>query len=465
MTIIQVKSANQKISLNSLPPEAWTIISGGESAPAATLAGIVPFMFRGVHLRAAAVASFPWAIYGSGSEPLWKADDDEQPEALEWLGDLPKLMYLIEASTTSTGRAYAHVMANRVRVTALRYLMPSSVEPVFSKTTGELQGFMRRMGSGARVPLQPAELLHFWRPDYQVETGPPRDYPLKAAMAAAGVLGNMDKFLAAYFERGMVRATLLTASGVVQDNDRERLKSWWQRTATGIKNAFATEVIQADAVTPVIIGEGVSELGNGALTEEKRHDILTALGIPASIMMANAANYATAEQDAENWVQYTVMPECRWIQRTLNEQLFQPRGLRLEFEPRRHETMQRAELTKAEAVQRAVGRPVLTVNEGRSILGYEPVPDGDMLSGGFEAAPMQQAPPPMADAEMPPADTDVAKSLFDPVQQAEDERRFRAWYGKRLGADVDRFESAHLTRAAKVVMADDLLRRAVEMYP
>jgi hypothetical protein len=50
------------------------------------------------------------------------------------------------------------------------------------------------------------------------------------------------------------------------------LKSWWKKAVGGIRNAFAAEVINA-AIKPVMIGDGVGDLGNVPLTEEKRQDV------------------------------------------------------------------------------------------------------------------------------------------------------------------------------------------------
>jgi len=55
-----------------------------------------------------------------------------------------------------------------------------------------------------------------------------------------------------------------------------------------------------------------------------------------SILFANAANYATAGQDKKNWYEETIVPEAKLIASILNDQIFEPLGLRFEF---RHETL------------------------------------------------------------------------------------------------------------------------------
>ena len=73
------------------------------------------------------------------------------------------------------------------------------------------------------------------------------------------------------FRPGAIKATLHCAS---HDTARPTGKHYAlvaHRLAG--QNAFATEVINADDVKPVVIGEGIESLSNAELTREKREDI------------------------------------------------------------------------------------------------------------------------------------------------------------------------------------------------
>jgi hypothetical protein len=62
----------------------------------------------------------------------------------------------------------------------------------------------------------------------------------------------MDAYTKAYFDRGAIRATLLTYDGPPpSEADRAKLKGWWQKAVGGIRNAFAAEVVNA-AIKPVV---------------------------------------------------------------------------------------------------------------------------------------------------------------------------------------------------------------------
>ena len=131
-----------------------------------------------------------------------------------------------------------------------------------------LKGFTRIIGS-TQIELATDEVVYFWLPDPSIEVGPPSWSPVKAALRAAGVLGSMDKFTTNFFDRGAIKATLLTVPATTRKADRETLRSWW-RTVFGGSKRLCNWVINADDVKPVVIGEGIESLSNARLTREKR---------------------------------------------------------------------------------------------------------------------------------------------------------------------------------------------------
>ena len=60
--------------------------------------------------------------------------------------------------------------------------------------------------------------------------------------------------------------------------------------------------------------------------------------------------------------------------------------------PERMEAFQDAQLSQAEAVMKLVGRPIMTVEEGRELLGMEEEPDGDLFVPPTRAGQPEEAP-------------------------------------------------------------------------
>lgn len=380
MTIATVRPDGDKVevkSLNSLLQQAIyeeVNLTSGRASSAPALNEVVGWAFRCVSLISGTASAVPFTISRIGSDdPLWDSDVSRLPPAqlARWEG-LGDLVELTAQALVLYGEGYWHRLRNLAgRDVGYEWMAPAMVDPAIE--TGTLEGFRRTTTANAYEWLMPEDVIYFWYPDPTVELGPPRAYPGRAAMASGNVLKHLDGFLAQHFDRGMIKATLLTVDGPIAAADKDELRSWWQNAASGLRNAWSSRVIRAGRVVPVTIGEGVSDLGNQTLTDEHRQGISTAFGVPHSMVMANAANYATAKQDAINLYTLTVIPLLKMIASVVNRQVLYDEGLELSFEFDRIEAMQQQQLETAMTISQLVGAPVMTVEEGREWLGLDPM--------------------------------------------------------------------------------------------
>lgn len=424
--------------LEDLPTEAWRIVGGGNGRnEAARLYAAVSWLYRCIDIRAAAVAGMPWEI--RRGDTVFMTDEDVAPEQMGWLDDLTDILYRTEAALALTGRAYWFQERNLVRTLNVRWMHPESVKPVL--TRDGLQGFTRTIG-GQDIAYDVDDFVYFWLPDPYVELGPAEHWPGRAAMSAAGVLASMDTFVTGYFDRGMIKATLLKYTTPISADEGKRVKEWWGRVVSGLKNTFATEVVRGDFDT-LVIGEGLSDLQNTALTSEQRESICTALGVPQSKVTANAANFATANQDARSFIQDTIAPECRWIAATINRQLLGPMGLRLEFKPDELPVMQEDEANRAASLNQLV-QAGMSLEMAVAVLGYD-LPDGYELREPVAAAPPQL---------MPFTGQGQPAPAPDDTERIEETRRFMRWAKRRNNPDPDMFESVVLSHEAKLALLE-----------
>ena len=409
----------------------WASPAGG-SQSITTLASAVGYLFRAVELRANAVASVPWSVFqGNSDKPIWDSETPQAPVALTALADLPELVYRSEAALSLGSRAFWYKERNRVRILSLRWLDPSTMAPVW--TPQGLTGYKREV-NGATLTLPLQDVIYLWYKGLS-ETEP-RTAPAQAAAAAANVLYNTAEFSRAFFARGAIKATLLTVEGVPLPAEREKLKTLWERMLSGIKNAFAVDVVSA-SVKPVVIGDGIQELANTELTQEQREDIATAMGVPHSLVMSNAANYATAEVDTQAFYETTVVPECNLIERQLNAQLFEPLGLRFSFRPQSLDVFQKDENERAAAFSAYVNAGVKPSIVAQ-MLGLE-------LPEGITYEDLDPEPQPVELATAP-------QDAQDAPDREEEEARFKRWAAKRKQPDVTKFRSAILTDEDKAAL-------------
>jgi SPP1 gp7 family putative phage head morphogenesis protein len=441
--------------IDNFPDEAWTSMtpagnvardSRADTRRAQYLYESVGWLYRCVELRANSASRVPWAITRGDSE-VWLSRDAQPPAQLSHLAKLKRLIYLSEAALCLAPEAFWFNERNRARSLDLRWLAPTSVLPVWDETLG-LVGFDRRMGNGQVRRFDPADIVYFPRPNPMHETEPGRP-PAQAAMSAGGVLYSVDMFVAGFFDRGAIKATLLTIDGNPPKEEIARLEKWWNRFFTGIKSAWSSAAVRM-GVTPVTVGEGIQELSNTELTREKKEEIATGLGVPHSLVMSNAANYATSQQDMFNFYDQTIIPELSILFEILNEQLLMPQGLSIQHRADEMAAFQEDETTRSAAFKMYVDAG-MKQSVAAQILGID-LPAGIEYEDLDPAEPEpEEAPPPIQVVE--PA---APAQLVDNQDVEQEKARFRRWAAKRSHPDVEKFNSDTLSHADKSAILDAL---------
>ena len=434
-------------SIDSFLNEAFLGVAQNPTHNPLHIYATVAYLYRCVDVRANALLAMPWSIYRGDTEVV-RHDVDKWPKELAAFQSLEELLWQTEAALCLVSEAYWYKRRSRLGVTNVRWLDPSTMSPVWG--VDSITAFKRQVG--VATSMLSVEDVVYLRMAGTSETMP-RPAPAQAALSAAGVLYNVNEFASAFFKRGAIKATLLTVEGNPPPAERERLKSWWQRFMTGINKAFAAEVVSA-AVTPVVVGEGLAELTNTELTATEREEIATALGVPHSLVMSNAANYATAEADRLTFYDMTVVPQANAIARQLNSQLFAPAGMRFEWHPQEMQIYQVDENERASAfatyvnagIKQSIAAQMLGLNlpEGVTPEDLDPEPQPQQL---------QQAPQDAQGANNGVQDTQgqgqqgQGQAQVDARQQ--EARKFLRWAKGKRQLDVAAFASDVLTDADK----------------
>jgi phage portal protein BeeE len=358
--------------------DGW-VVPGGDgvdeivAGPTGAYRG-VPYVYRAVDVRAKAVSSIPWRLVRPGS-----GRDVRDERAYQGLvRSMRERLYLTEAALCVHGAAYWLKERNRAgRNLTPRWAAPASVVPQFDAGVG-LVCFLRVWGHGgagsppaddhrdARV-LQPEDVVHFWMPNVGAELGP-GVAPVRVALGAARVLHSLDGFVDGFFRRGAVRMTLLTVDGNPPRTELDRLESWWRRLVGGVRTAWQGLAVRS-SVKPVTIGDGLADMENEELVNQQRENVCAALGVPHSLLSADAATYATAQADRLNFYEQTVVPQVQLIEDVINEQLLEEVGLQLVFEPGKLEVFQQYEVEKSQSLVPLVTAGVMTVDEARAWMG------------------------------------------------------------------------------------------------
>jgi phage portal protein BeeE len=261
---------------------AWSYFTNAPEGNKPNYYGCIPTIYRAVQMVANDVGNMPF-IVKRGDEVV-----DSSAAYENTLGFLPnprKLFSVMSMSIDLTGSAYGLKVLNPAKYVAqIKYCAASTITPEFNKQTGALEKFTRTINETQGKDYKPEEMLYWWLSDPLVEIGPPRSWPLKVALNAAGVLHNMDTFVIGYFERGMVRPTIISVDGNPPEAERERIEKWFDTFMSGVRNAFRQKVFKAGAVHAQQIGDGLDQLENVELTADKWQDIAHAFGIPYALL-------------------------------------------------------------------------------------------------------------------------------------------------------------------------------------
>lgn len=331
----------KSVPLQALPREAWTSLVGGDSGAAGdidTLYENIPWLYRGVNAICNALDGIEHVVH-RGDKDGPEVDEDDLPFEV----NLGELLDNWARMMTLRGAAYAFIERNRARTLKVRPLHPATMKPVYDKERG-LIGFKRRLGS-TEINLTLDDVAYVWQPNHKTEVGPGTS-PARAALRAAGFLDSMDEYGTGYFKNGALNPTIIEMHEDTSDQDLERMESWYKRMLTGVKNAFSVKAA-AGKVAAHTLGSSMKDLVVPELSNAKREDVATALGVPQTMMFSNAANYATAQQDDLHFYDKTVLPLDKKIVDALNKQIFIPMGLFLVAHTERMEIFQRQEMAKA----------------------------------------------------------------------------------------------------------------------
>jgi len=418
----------KSIPLSQLSPEAWTPVDdlddGTRVMTVRRAHSRVPILYRAIDIRANAVARMPFRLERGGKDVT--NDDALRP----LIARIRLLLYLTEAALCCYNQAYWELGTNRVgkNITPF-WLSPLSVRPDLDMTATNpdqaIRGFDRSGAVAQR--LTPDQMCWFWGPSILTEIGPdPTQAPVAVVLQAAGLLEYLSLYAINYFRRGGVKMTLLTVEGNPPPQEKEKLKTWWDRMVRGVQSAFQSAVISA-SVKPTILGSDPGETASPELTKLSREDIAIGMGIPVSLLMSNALAGGTATAERLTFYDTTIVPRCdSTIDEPINDRFLLRLGLRLLFTPEKLEVYQASELQKADSLMKLTGnQAILTVDEARERLGLEPLPK--------PPAP-PAAPLPIPDSSSPLLD--IVANPEEPLVKALDLR----------AADLDRWQRKALKR-------------------
>lgn len=279
----------------------------------------VPLIFRAVNLRCDTLTSAPVHIYKGDREVDWP-----------FPADITSLLWLTEAAMLLSGAAYWEKAANKVRVKDIHWINPFSMQVKLGKDEEQRDTLVfTQTTSGKPQTFREDEIVYFkeFNPSDDIAPGVSAT---AAALTNSRLLGFLTTFPSAFFEGGAMPSVLLGIDGLVDKDEKERVQGWFRQRVTGVRNAFRVLAIGTKDISPTTLTPPLKDLSMPDLHKQAVSNVALAFGIPET-MIADAANYATAKEHRMSFWQDTIRPRGNKIATTINRQLLDAFGMRLEF--------------------------------------------------------------------------------------------------------------------------------------
>jgi HK97 family phage portal protein len=324
----------------------------------------VPLVFRAVNIRCNSLASMPFQLYKGKNEIEW--DETFQTP-------LKKLLWWTEAALLFKGQAFWLKLDSGTRRMGAQWLNPYTVTVKADQKKDEKGGvslnlsFTQKVGSISLGPWTEEQIVFFkdFNPSNDATGGLS---PVIVAMEDARLMHYMNRFTSLFFEGGAMPVTVLSVEGNPPQADIDRVRGYFERMASGIKNAFNVigmrGGVKASTLTPRIDSLALPENRKAAI-----QDIAWAFGIPET-MLTDAANYATATEQHRSYYSETVIPRGDAIAEAITNQFLKQAGMRLVADPEEMSMFQVDEAQRAGSLQQltAAGIPLELAMD---LLGYE----------------------------------------------------------------------------------------------
>lgn len=326
------------VSLQTFDDWLEAQISQGDGKSIEELYKAVAWIFYCLQLRANLVSGIPYLVY-----PV-SVEKDEEDKDVEWGIDMRDIFWRVEAWLALTGAAYVLQVSKGRTLERLQVLNANTVKVKEWDDEGPIS-FVQRWKNRERIyPAERIIYVRTWSTETDIGPGTAGGHVSKKPGA---LIDAINQYAEAFFENGAIPAVLLTTEGSVPSVEKERIRSNWEKMLRGVQRAFKTEVLER-GLTPTVIGQPTKDLAMPDLEVSKRNQILAAFGVPPGYVdRMNRAERALMEAALWN---NCLIPECEtWIEPAFNEQLYNPRGLRISFQYRQIEALQEQELQKAEA--------------------------------------------------------------------------------------------------------------------
>ena len=364
-------------SRRSLPDPTYGNISllyqGKHVAVTPELALQLSAVYRAVDLISGAVAMLPITLFSNGN----RLNNDlsyllnYEPNNILTRYQLVKLLMI---DVLQKGNAFCRIVRSGKKVEELRYLKPESVTILYNEETNRKR-YRVKTGKSTSTEYDDTDIIHLMNLTLDGITGKP---VLWAAKHSLGIAYASENTAENYFEKGGAVTGILSSKALLNPKQKQEIRTQWQEVMAVDGGGIA--VLGNDMTfTPITMSASDAQL------LETRHfnveEICRFYGLsPTLCGDLTKSSYATFEATSLDFLTNCLQPRLVNIEQELNRKLLLRREKQ---EEKTHFAFDTSDLIRCSKIDMAtyyrdmLQNGIMTVNEVRKKLDFEPVDGGD----------------------------------------------------------------------------------------
>lgn len=377
--LLGIEKRAESSSLNGLGSLAPSVAGNYVTADAALRNTTV---LRCVAIVSQSLASVPLVLYRRDGRQRTRAYDHPVHRVLGAAGNREMTAYEVREARLAHcmvwGNAYAEIQYDsNYQVRGLWPLAPDRVG-VERNEAGRLvyTYWSDSMGQGFTLPEY--RVMHL---RYTVIRGVVGISPIKQAMNALGVAAAAEEFGGRYFAQGSRPSIILKHPSRLSNDAYARLRESFANNWQGLENAHRINILE-EGITPETVGIPPEEAQFLETRQFQVQEIARLYGVPLHMLATGeGTTFASAEQDAINFRQFTLLEWAKRDEQRLQDDLLtdeeQRQGLYIEY---LLDGLERATIdTRTTAYSTMIQNGIMMPNEARERENLEPLPGGDVL--------------------------------------------------------------------------------------
>ena len=362
----QPKAEERAVVLNGLSFNSWTSYSNEQALRLSAV-------YRSVETIANALAVLPFSVY--------RVDDDSKVKVKHNLTNILNLkpekrfnrfewMKIMVTSVLLKGNAYAYIQRDeQLNVVGLTYIDADFVTPMVQP-----DGTIKYIVTGMSQAVDAVNMIHLY---LHLDSSYRGISVIKYASRSLETANEAEKHADNFFKSGANLSGIIKASSTLTNEQKKQIQESWRGAFnSGSDNKVSVAVLpQGLDYQPISVTPEDSEL----LSTRKYNvvEIARFMGVPPfKLFEYQDASYNSLEWAQIMFLQDTILPMAEMIKAEFNLKLFKPSQVgKLMLDVDFSILMSTNKETEASYYKTLMVNGIISINEARNKLGYEPIDD------------------------------------------------------------------------------------------